>query len=195
MEKRELTVLFSDIRGFSQFSEHHSPEQVQQFLSQYFSTMNKIVSKVYQGSINRLIGDAMMAFWGAGSDCMDHAYLAVSAALAMQKAMWNWCFDSQKFPMSIGIGINTGEALVGDIGSDEFMDYTVIGDTVNTASRLEGRNKDCGTHILISESTFEKVKDRIQSRRIGWVTLKGKSKPIEAFEPLGLCSERKYLRS
>jgi adenylate cyclase len=184
-ERREMTFLFSDIRGFTSFSDQHPPEEVQLFLSQYFSTMNKIILHAYHGSINKLIGDAIMAYWGFPLQNEDHAFLAVSAALAMKEAMLEWQTDTSKLPITIGIGINTGEAVIGNIGSEDFMDFTVIGDAVNVASRLEGSNKEYGTNIIISAATYEKVKDRIHARRLGWADLKGKEAKVEIYEPLG----------
>ncbi|MCE3234151.1 MAG: adenylate/guanylate cyclase with Chase sensor [Vampirovibrio sp.] len=183
-ERREMTFLFSDIRGFTAFSDQNPPEVVQAFLTQYFSTMNKIILHSYQGSINKLIGDAIMAYWGFPLQNEDHAFQAVSAALAMRDAMMAWQEDKEKIPITIGIGINTGEAVIGNIGSEDFMDFTVIGDAVNVASRLEGINKEYGTNIIISAATYEKVKDRIHARRLGWAELKGKGAKVEVFEPL-----------
>jgi len=184
-ERREMTFLFSDIRGFTAFSDKNPPEMVQSFLTQYFSTMNKIILHSYHGSINKLIGDAIMAYWGFPLENEDHAFLAVSAAMAMREAMLAWHHEEGKLPITIGIGINTGEAVIGNIGSEDFMDFTVIGDAVNVASRLEGANKEYGTSIIISAATYERVKDRIHVRQLGWAELKGKGTKIEVFEPLG----------
>lgn len=184
-ERREMTFMFSDIRGFTSFSDINEPEVVQTFLSQYFSTMNGIIMQDYRGSINKLIGDAIMAYWGFPLTDEDHAFLAVSAAMAMKDAMLAWRKQADKLPINIGIGINTGEAVIGNVGSEDFMDFTVIGDAVNVASRLEGINKEYGTNIIISAATYNQVKDRIHARSLGWAELKGKSEPIEVFEPLG----------
>ena len=184
-ERREMTFLFSDIRGFTQFSDMNEPEAVQEFLTQYFSTMNGIIMQAYRGSINKLIGDAIMAYWGFPLNDEDHAFLAVSAAMAMREAMRDWRKQTDKLPINIGIGINTGDAVIGNIGSEDFMDFTVIGDAVNVASRLEGVNKEYGTNIIISAATYQRVKDRIHARSLGRVELKGKGEPVEIFEPLG----------
>lgn len=184
-ERREMTFMFSDIRGFTTFSDQNEPEVVQTFLSQYFSTMNRIIMNEYRGSINKLIGDAIMAYWGFPLTDEDHAFLAVSAAMRMREAMLDWRKQAGKLPINIGIGINTGEAVIGNVGSEEFMDFTVIGDAVNVASRLEGINKEYGTNIIISAATYEKVKDRIQARSLGWAELKGKGERVEVFEPIG----------
>ncbi len=179
-----MTFMFSDIRGFTAFSDQNEPEVVQTFLSQYFSTMNGIIMHQYRGSINKLIGDAIMAYWGFPLNNEDHAFLAVCAAMTMREAMQAWQSQQDKLPIHIGIGINTGDAVIGNIGSDDFMDFTVIGDAVNVASRLEGMNKEYGTTIIISAATYQKVQDRIEARSLGWCELKGKSEPVEIFEPL-----------
>lgn len=184
-ERREMTFLFSDIRGFTPFSDQNSPEVVQSVLTQYFSVMNGIIMHQYQGSINKLIGDAIMAYWGFPLKGEDHAFLAVSAALAMQAAMDQWREDEGKQPLYIGVGIHTGEAMVGNVGSEDFMDFTVIGDAVNVASRLESVTKTYGSKIIISAATYEKVKDRISARSLGWASLKGKIDQIEIYEPIG----------
>lgn len=184
-ERREMTFLFSDIRGFTSFAEKNPPEVVQNVLTQYFSSMNGIIMHQYHGSINKLIGDAIMAYWGFPLQNEDHAFLAVAAALTMQKAMVDWREHTDKQPLGIGIGIHTGDAIVGNVGSEDFMDFTVIGDAVNVASRLESATKtyDCG--IIISAATYEKVKDRISATYLGWAELKGKSDLIEIYEPTG----------
>lgn len=185
-ERREMSFLFSDIRGFTTFSEQNAPETVQAFLTDYFSGMNGIILNRFNGSINKLIGDAIMAYWGFPLENEDHAFLAVCAALAMQEQMKSWQDDPSHPPIHIGIGINTGDAMIGNVGSEDFMDFTVIGDAVNVASRLEGLNKQFGTSIIISAATYEKVRDRIEARSLGWAEVKGKSGQIEVFEPLGL---------
>ena len=184
-ERREMTFLFSDIRGFTPFADQNSPEVVQQVLIQYFSTMNGIIMHDHQGSINKLIGDAIMAYWGFPIRGEDHAFRAVSAALAMQEALALWRQDDARHPFHIGVGLHTGEAMVGNIGSEDFMDFTVIGDAVNIASRLEGLTKMYSSKIIISAFTYEKVKDRITARYLGWADLKGKVDKIEIYEPLG----------
>jgi len=183
-ERREMTFLFSDIRGFTNFSDRNTPEVVQGLLKQYFATMNPIIMNRFGGSINKLIGDAIMAYWGFPLSDEDHAFLAVSAAMAMRQAMMDWQKEAGNLPIAIGVGINTGEAVVGNVGSDEFMDFTVIGDAVNVASRLEGVNKVYGTTIIISQATYDKVKDRISARHLGAAELKGKDLRVEVYEPL-----------
>ena len=185
-QRREVTLLFCDIRGFTTFSENNPPEVVQQFLSPYFAIMNRIIRVDYQGTISKLMGDAIMAYWGFPVEKQDHAYLAVSAALAMKEALIAWQADPDKPPLNIGIGLNTGEVMIGNIGSEDFLDFTVIGDAVNLASRLEGLNKEFGTNIIISESTYLLVKDRVEVRSLGEVKVKGKEQAIRIYEPLAL---------
>jgi class 3 adenylate cyclase len=184
-ERREMSFLFCDIRGFTNFSDRNPPEMVQALLQQYFTTMNPIVMNRYGGSINKLIGDAIMAYWGFPLENEDHAFRAVSAAMAMRDAMLNWQKEAGNIPISIGIGVNTGEAVIGNVGSEEFMDFTVIGDAVNVASRLEAVNKLYGTTVIISEATYLRVKDRISARHLGAAELKGKSLQVEIYEPIG----------
>jgi adenylate cyclase len=185
-QRREVTILFCDIRGFTTLSETHDAEYVQQLLTRYFTTMNRIVLQEHRGIINKLIGDAIMAYWGFPLETDDHPYQAVSAALAMQEAIRNWPAEAGEPPITIGIGIHTGEVMVGNVGSEEFMDFTVIGDAVNLASRLEGVNKELGTTIVMSAATWERVKDRLPARSAGTVTVKGKTEAIDVYEPLPL---------
>ncbi len=185
-QKRELTILFCDIRGFTTFSENNPPEKVQEMLQQYFSVMNHIITVDYEGFIDKLIGDAIMAYWGFALKDQDHPYLAVCAALAMREALEDWRQDPDKPPLNIGIGINTGEVMIGNVGSEEKMDFTMIGDAVNLASRLEGMNKEFKTNIIVSAATYAKIKDRVRARSLGMVKVRGKEEEIEIFEPLSL---------
>lgn len=182
-DKKELSVLFSDIKGFTTISENNSPEDVVSMLNEYFDLMVHIILR-NQGTFDKFIGDAIMAFWNAPLDIEDHAYLAVKTACEMQKTVevlaLKWKLDQDDF--SIRIGINTDEVIVGNIGSDKIKDYTVIGDGVNVASRLEGLNKEYGTKIIISEHTYEIIRDRINAVYLGEVKLKGKNKFIKVYE-------------
>ena len=134
----------------------------------------------HTGLVDKFIGDSVMAFWGAPLDQPDHAYKACLAALDMQSV------DIGNFYTRIGV--NTGEVIVGNMGSDTRFDYTVLGDTVNTTSRLEGLNKEYKTKILISESTYKLVKDRIRAKQIDIVTVRGKTKAIKVYELIGIKS-------
>ena len=187
-EKREMTVLFSDIRGFTSLSEHMSPEKLADFINQYLSPMTQIVFDE-KGTLDKYIGDAVMAFWNAPLEQTDHALRACRAAVHMLerleelKAMWRKAGLPE---LEIGIGINTGQMVVGNMGSDVRVDYTVLGDSVNLGSRLEGTNKEYETRIIISEWTRAAVKEGIVTRRLGAVRVKGKKMPEGIFELRGL---------
>lgn len=187
-EKKELTVFFSDIRGFTTMSESLSPENLVHLLNEYLSTMTDLVI-AYRGTIDKYMGDAIMAFWGAPVKNEDHAYFACITALVqleeLKKLQDRWA--EQGYPIiDIGIGLNSGDAVVGNMGSSHRMDYTVMGDTINLGSRLEGTNKQYGTRIIISEFTYAKVKDRIYARELDDIRVKGKNEPVKIFELLGL---------
>jgi class 3 adenylate cyclase/CHASE2 domain-containing sensor protein len=183
-ERREITALFCDIRGFTTFSESHSPEEVQKLLTEYFSMMNRIILNEYGGTINKLIGDAIMAYWGFPVSSEEDALKAVQTALAMQAALENWRAQNPTGPdLRIGIGINTGPVMIGNVGSEDFMDFTIIGDAVNLASRLESATKKMGVPILISQNTFDKVKDLIDATDLGDIDVAGKEEKIRVFHP------------
>ncbi len=182
--RRHMTVLFSDVRGFTAMSEQGSPEQVVAQLNQYFSRMVSVVFE-HRGTVDKFVGDMVMALYGAPLDDHDHAEHAMQTALAMAKALGelNAEWQSQGRPtLDIGIGINTGEMVAGNIGSDTIMSYTVIGDAVNLGARLESLNKDYGTRIIISEATRSRLKGRYDIHPLGDVIVKGKSKPVAIFE-------------
>jgi len=186
--RAELTILFSDIRGFTSISEKLEPHQVIEFLNEYLSLMAAIV-KHKGGTLDKFIGDAVMAFWGEPVHHPDHADRAADCALAMQETTAQlarrWVAEG-KPDIHIGVGINTAEVVVGNIGSVEHkLDYTVIGDGVNLASRLESANKEFKTGIIISEFTLAKLGDRFDVRALGDVKVKGKERPVAIFELLG----------
>jgi adenylate cyclase len=183
-EKREMTVLFSDVRGFTTLSERMSPEALVKFINSYLTPMTQIVLEE-EGTLDKYIGDALMAFWGAPLEQPDHAMRACRSALRflgkMEELRDAW--RKQGLPeFDIGVGINSGPMIVGNMGSDVRFDYTVMGDAVNLASRLEGTNKDYGTRILLSEATYQQVKDSLCCRRLGAVRVKGKRKPVRIYE-------------
>jgi adenylate cyclase len=187
-EKKEMSVLFSDIRGFTTLSERMAPEALVKFINAYLTPMTGIVFEE-GGTLDKYIGDALMAFWGAPVDQPDHALRACRAAVRMLdelgrlKAAWR----EQNLPdFDIGVGINSGPMIVGNMGSDIRFDYTVMGDAVNLASRLEGTNKEYETRVLISEATFRQVEGRVVARRLGAVRVKGKRKPVGIYELRGL---------
>jgi adenylate cyclase len=187
-EERELTVLFSDIREFSAMAERLSPEQLVTLLNSYFEAMAAVVLE-HKGLLDKYIGDAVLAVYGAPLPNADHAYDACRTALAMVARLdvvqQDWIAQGLS-RVSIGIGINTAPMIVGNVGSRVRFDYTVIGDGVNLASRLEGVNKSYGTSIVVSESTWEQVRDRIAARELDIVQVKGKDKATRIFEVLGL---------
>ncbi|MGD0483833.1 MAG: adenylate/guanylate cyclase domain-containing protein [Gemmatimonadales bacterium] len=185
--RAELTILFSDIRGFTSISEKMSAHEVVEFLNEYLSQMAGIV-KHSGGTLDKFIGDAVMAFWGEPVHHPDHADRAADCALAMRDATAalaaRWVKEG-KPNIRIGIGINTAEVVVGNIGSLEHkLDYTVIGDGVNLASRLESQNKEFGTTIIVSEFTLAKLGDRYDVRPLADVKVKGKEKPVAIYELL-----------
>jgi adenylate cyclase len=184
-EKREVTVLFSDIRGFTTLSERQSPQEVVELLNRYFRVQVEVIFK-HGGTLDKYIGDAIMAFWGAPGTQPDHARRALAAARDMEQALLR--FRDELGPAAkdfdVGIGLNTGEVIVGFIGSPEHrQDYTVIGDAVNTASRIEGATRD-RARVLVSEATRNAVGFDVQFRDHGFVALKGKEEKIHLYEPL-----------
>ena len=186
--RAELSVLFSDIRGFTSISEQLEPPEVIAFLNEYLDEMAGIV-KQSGGTLDKFIGDAVMAFWGEPIRHADHAERACDCALAMRDATLAIAerFGRTGRPrIAIGIGVNTADVLVGNIGSLEHkLDYTVIGDGVNLASRLEGLNKEFATTIIISEFTRNRIGDKFETRPLGGVTVKGKAESVQIFELLG----------
>jgi len=182
-EAREITVLFSDIRGFTTLSEVAAPEEVVTLLNRYFTCQVEIVFK-HGGTLDKFIGDAIMAFWGAPTAYPDHAQRAVAAALDMSGALE--ALRSELGPLGasldIGIGLHTGEAVVGFIGSNERLDYTAIGDTVNCASRIEGLTKGVA-RILASAATREAAGDAFEWRDHGLHKAKGRGAELHLFQP------------
>ncbi|BCB97457.1 adenylate/guanylate cyclase domain-containing protein [Dissulfurispira thermophila] len=192
-ERREVTVLFSDVRGFTSLSEKHSPEEVVAILNEYLGEMTDIIFR-WEGTLDKFIGDAILAFWGAPMPQPNHAELAVKCALNMIKRLeelqQKWKAEGKPV-LDCGIGINTGEVLVGNIGAEgKKMDYTVIGDHVNLGSRIEGLTRKYNVHILITEFTLEKIKDLVAEGRLyraaieglEKVAVKGKERPVEIYE-------------
>ena len=182
--RRHMTVLFSDIRGFTTMSEKGTPEDVVAQLNHLFTRMVAVVLH-HRGTVDKFVGDMVMALYGAPLDDEDHADHAVQTALAMIAALreMNVEWQSQGKPtLDIGIGINTGDMVAGNIGSDTIMSYTVIGDAVNLGARLESLNKDYGTRIIISEFTRAALKGRYDIHPLGEVIVKGKTRPVTIFE-------------
>ena len=185
-EQKNLTVFFSDIREFTSISEGLSSEQLGQFMNEYLTAMSNIVLK-HNGTVDKFIGDAIMAIWGAPLDDEHHAANAVRASFHMMKKLEELrpAWTDKGLPhIDIRVGINTGIMSVGNFGSDKRFDYTVMGDNVNIASRLEGSNKMYGTKIIISEYTREALGDQFFCRFLDMVKVKGKDQPLKIYEPL-----------
>jgi len=186
--KTEITVMFSDIRGFTTISEKLDAQELALFLNQYLSDMTKIVFE-RRGTLDKYIGDAVMAFWGAPIEDEEHAALACQTALAMMKRIHELQVEwkaAGKPPLDIGIGLNTGVASVGNMGSTLRYGYTALGDSVNLSSRLEGLNKDYGTHILVNETTYAATKDAgFLFRELDLIRVKGKNQPVMIYELVG----------
>jgi len=188
-----VTVLFSDIRGFTSLSEKMSAEEVSMILNEYFSEMEPIITK-YNGVINKFIGDAVMAIFGEPIQDINHAQNAVKCAYEMLKTVdylrEKWLFEG-KPKIEIGIGINTGEVFIGNIGTESRMEYTVIGDTVNLASRIESYNKVYKTNLLVSSSTYENISDIADVIKISEVQIRGKAKKMNIYEVLRIDLNKK----
>lgn len=186
-DKKPLTALFSDIKGFTSISEGLSPEELVHLLNEYLTAMTKIVFK-YDGLLDKYIGDAIMAVFGAPLEQPDHALRACRTAIEMmaelERLREKWAAEGRP-DVSIRIGINSGDMVVGNMGSDMRFDYTVMGDSVNLASRLEGTNKEYGTNVMIGEFTYELVKDELFCRELDAVRVVGKRLPVKIYELLG----------
>ncbi len=190
-ERRQLTLFFSDLAGFTTLSERLQPEVVVNLLNEYLSEMTDIILEE-QGTVDKFEGDAIMAFWGAPLPLKDHAVRACRAALRQQAALHNLNqrFQEKGWPhLHCRIGLHTGEAVVGNLGSHKRFDYTVIGDTVNLASRLEGINKFYGTAIMASETTVQECQGAIEFQELDWVAVKGRETPVGVFQALALKGE------
>jgi adenylate cyclase len=180
-EVREVSVLFADIVGFTSMSEKMSPAAVSLLLNEYLSRMTDIIFK-YEGTLDKYIGDAIMAVFGAPLDMPDHAARSIKAALEMRDRLDEFNAERKEGPLlKIRIGINSGKAVAGEIGSINKKEYTVLGDTVNTASRLESGVARPMT-VVIGENTYHAVKDQFECRSLGNATLKGKEKEVAVFE-------------
>jgi len=193
-EKRTLTVMFSDIADFTAISEQFPPEILAGHLAVYFEGVTKIILR-NRGTVDKYIGDAVMSFWGAPNPVVEHAESACRAALQCRHFLESLERESARKGEPVfrtRIGINSGEMIVGNMGFDERMDYTVIGDHVNLASRLEGLNKVYGTQILISEHTHSLVRGEFEARRLDIVAVKGRSRGVGVYE---LISEKGKLDS
>ena len=190
-EEREMTVMFSDVEGFTTISESLSPQELVILLNEYLTAMTDIVI-ANNGIIDKYEGDAIMAEWGAPIKTEDHASMACKTAIEMQVKLAEMRVDWAARgvpPLLARVGINTGTMVVGNMGSRDVFDYTVMGDAVNLASRLEGANKPYHTYMMISEATRLQVKDTIRTRELDFIRVKGKTKPVEVHEVLGFLME------
>lgn len=187
-DKKELSILFSDIRGFTAISEKLSPEQLVQLLNEYLGAMTDLIMDS-GGVVDKYIGDAIMAFWGAPIKQPNHPELICQTALEMttvlnkERARWQRKFGVE---LRVGIGIHTGEAVIGNMGSSKRFDYTIMGDNVNLASRLEGITKQYGAQIIASQSIKNKVEDKFVFRYLDKVAVKGKTQGVEIYELVGV---------
>ncbi len=187
-EKRTLSVLFSDIRGFTSISEKLPPETVVATLNEHLNMMVSVIFK-HQGTLDKFVGDCVMAFWGAPLPQPNHAELAARAALEMVEGLekLNRKWQSEGRPtLHIGVGVNSGDMLFGNIGSEQRMDFTVIGDNVNLGSRLESATKELKATIVISEATYREIQGLAQVRPLGEISVKGKEERIVVYELLGM---------
>jgi adenylate cyclase len=188
-ERREVTVLFCDVRGFTPLSERLSPEEVVLLLNDFYTLMIETTFK-HDGTLDKFLGDAVMSIFGAPIAHPDHSARAVRTALAMREGIVELNQrrgKAGKEPISVGIGVSAGEAVAGTVGTEDRMEYTVIGDTVNLAARLES-NAKVG-QILISHRTYEKVRDAVAVRPLGPLKVKGKEEEVEVYEVIGLAEE------
>ncbi len=187
----ELTILFSDVREFTRTSESLAPEALREYINEYLTAMSTIIRSRHHGTLDKYIGDAIMAFWGAPLDDPQHARHALFAALDMAKEceVLNARFAARGWPpLRIGIGLNSGRVRVGDMGSQVRRAYTAMGDPVNVASRLEGRTKYYGVGILVGEATRRLAPD-VLFREVDRIKVKGREGAITVYEPLGLASQ------
>lgn len=192
-EKREMTVFFSDVRSFTTYSENHTPEQVVEVLNEYLDAMTHVIFK-WEGTLDKYVGDEIMAVWGAPLWIPNHAELALRCCweqlAVLRECQRRWISEGRDI-LDIGMGLNTGEMITGNIGSSVHKDYTVIGDAVNLGARLEAETRHHGTpenpcYLIISEFTYAHVKDICTVKSLGDVKVKGKNKPVEIYEVLAV---------
>ncbi len=188
-ENRELTILFADIRGFTRIAEGMSPGALREYINTFLTAMTEVIHR-HQGTVDKYIGDAVMAFWGAPIEDPRHADRAVAAAIAMQAEVHriNREFDKRGLPrLAVGIGINTGVVRVGDMGSGLRRAYTVLGDPVNLASRIEGLSKQFNVSVLVGEATARRAQSHVFAE-LARVSVAGRVEPVRVFVPAALAS-------
>jgi adenylate cyclase len=185
-DKKELTVFFSDIENFTNISESLPPEKLLEYLNEYLSSMTDIIL-THDGMLDKYIGDAIVAVWGAPIVREEHAVLACKAALDMQKNLSEmrakWAEEGKPL-FKARMGLNTGWMTIGNVGSHQRLSYTVIGDVVNLASRLEGINKQYQTYIIVSEPTYKATQGAFHGRELDLITVKGKKEPVRIYQLL-----------
>jgi adenylate cyclase len=184
---RTVSVLMSDLRGFTTLSERLSPREVSETMNEYFTAMVDVILE-HRGMVQDFIGDGILAVFGAPLDDPDHAWHAVETALGMQAALgrlnprWQ---AAGRAPLAMGAAVHTGPVFAGTMGSPRKKKYAVLGDTVNTASRIEGLNRELSTDVLLSGATLAAVSDRVRVRERGAFAVKGRAQPVEVFELIG----------
>ncbi len=186
--RRRITVLFADIKGFTRIAESLSPEEVVTFLNSYFSAMIEIIFRNH-GTLDKFIGDGLMVLFGAPMDDQFQEEHAIQAAIEMQRETKRICEDWLKQgrpPIQIGIGINSGNAIVGTIGSETRMEYTAIGDAVNVAARLESITREVEADILMTDKTYEAVRHVVSAKSLGSVQVKGRTQQVQLYSVIGL---------
>jgi adenylate cyclase len=192
-EKRELSIFFSDLQGFSAISEKLGPVALTALLNDYLTDMSDIIMEE-GGTVDKYEGDAIIAFWNAPMRQADHAVRACRAALRCQRKLADRrkeFFDRTGVDLYMRIGIHTGEVVVGNMGSNNRFNYTVLGDAANLASRLEGANKQFGTYLMVSEVTWSQAEAGFFAREIGSIMVVGRKAPVRVFDVLGLAGEEK----
>jgi adenylate cyclase len=195
-ETRELTVFFSDLQGFTNFSEKLSPHDLVVILNEYLDEMGDVIVGRHDATADKYIGDAIMAFWNAPVDQGDHAWRGCAAAwhcqlrlAQIQDSLKAKGLDAGDEGLVMRIGLNTGPAVAGLMGSQRKLNYTVMGDTVNTASRLEGANKPYGSRIMISQATKDAAGPKVLTRPLDYIKVKGKAEATAVYEVIGLDGE------
>ena len=186
--RKNVSVLFSDIRGYTTLTEKLQAEEVVVMLNKYFEVMVDVVFK-YGGTLDKYIGDALMAVFGSPAPLEDHAWCALQTAVEMRQKLIEFNQErvaNGELPISIGMGIHSDEVVSGNIGSSKRMELTSIGDGVNLASRLEGASKQYGTDLIISDNTYKEYKERLYVRELDFITVKGKSEPVIVYEVVGI---------
>ena len=195
-ERKNATIFFSDIRDFTQMSEMMEPEEIFVMLNEYMSKMVEIIT-ARGGVVDKFVGDSIMAIWGAPISREDDALNAVFACLEMRQALYELNKQrraSNKHELRMGMSLNTGYVIAGNVGSEEKMEYTVLGDTVNLASRIEGQTKEFQTDFLINHSTYDILKDKIVVTPCETIKVKGMSKPVKLYKVRGIYDNFSFLQ-